>query len=195
MNAAAISKVTDALSKRLQTAVADSGASGTVFIGPLDDPQANGAPLVLFLYRIMPNATLRNSEHAVAATTPPPPVIVYRDSLPLDLYYLVTVGAGTGVDNKTELAVLGYAMQALHLAPVLVGPDVSHEVVRVTMEPLTTEEVSRVWSLFPTANYRTSVMYLASPVWIDRAQPPAQAAPVQQDALLAGRKAEKAMPL
>jgi hypothetical protein len=191
MNADAISKVTDVLSKRLQAAVTDSGASGSVFIGPLDDPQANGAPLVLFLYRIMPNATLRNGEHAVPATTPPPPMIVYRDSLPLDLYYLVTVGAGTGVDNKAELAVLGHAMRSLHLAPDLVGADVAHEPVRVSLDPLSTDEVSRVWSLFPTANYRTSVAYVASPVWIDRQQPPVQAPPVQHDSLLAGRKVEE----
>ena len=37
----------------------------------------------------------------------------------------------------------------------------------VTLEPLSTEEASRVWTLFPAVNYRTSVGYIATPVWID----------------------------
>ena len=39
----------------------------------------------------------------------------------------------------------------------------SQETVHVSLEPLTTEETSRIWALFPTANYRTSVAYLATP--------------------------------
>ena len=31
------------------------------------------------------------------------------------------------------------------------------------------EEMSRIWTLFPTANFRTSVVYLAYPVLIDPA--------------------------
>jgi hypothetical protein len=64
--------------------------------------------------------------------------------------------------------------------------------VRVSLETLTTEEASRIWSLFPTANYRTSVTYLATPVWIDPEQPPASAARVVQDKLLGGQKAMEA---
>ena len=48
--------------------------------------------------------------------------------------------------------------------------------VRVSLDPVSTEEMSRIWTLFPTANYRTSVAYVASPVWIDPDQPPAGAA-------------------
>ena len=64
-------------------------------------------------------------------------------------------------------------MQALQAEPELTGAAVDHETVRVTLEPLTTEEASRIWALFPTANYRTSIAYLATPVWID---PPLPAA-------------------
>jgi hypothetical protein len=51
---------------------------------------------------------------------------------------------------------------------------------------LSTDDSSRIWALFPTANYRTSVAYLASPVWIDPPTPEATAGPVVDDRLLAG---------
>ena len=56
-------------------------------------------------------------------------------------------------------------MQALHLDPELTGQMLAHETVHVSLEPLSTEEISRIWALFPTANYRTSIAYLATPVW------------------------------
>ena len=46
------------------------------------------------------------------------------------------------------------------------------------------DEISRVWNLFPTANYRTSVAYVASPVWIDPALPWSVAGPVVEDRML-----------
>jgi hypothetical protein len=81
-------------------------------------------------------------------------------------------------------------MQALNTAPELTGAVIDHETVRVTLEPLATEEASRIWALFPTTNYRTSIAYLASPVWIDPELPALVAAPVVDDELLAGIRAE-----
>jgi hypothetical protein len=46
---------------------------------------------------------------------------------------------------------------------------VDGETVRLTLDPISNEEMGRVWTLFPTENYRTSVIYIASPVWIDPA--------------------------
>jgi len=189
MSAEAIFRVTEAMRTRLQSALTASGDAGTVYVGPLDSPDAAGASLILFLYRLVPNAALRNREHRVAAANPPPAVIVYRDSLPLDLYYLVTVGTRPGVSEEPLLRVLGFAIRELQSNPDLVGATVSHESIHVSLEPLTTEEVSRVWALFPTANYRTSIAYLATPVWIDPAQPSTPAARVVQDTLLAGHHA------
>lgn len=184
MSAEAIYRVTQALRARLQQALTAAGDPGSVFVGPLDDADAGAASLVLFLYRIAPNASLRNREHIVASDNPPPPLIVYRDSLPLDLYYLVTVGTRPGTPSEEPLLrVLGYAMQRLQIGPDLSGADVGHETVHVSLEPLSTEEACRVWSLFPTANYRTSVAYLATPVWVDPPQPPPAAEPVRRDDL------------
>lgn len=183
MSADAIFNVTQALTARLENALSAAGMPGTVFVGPLDDPDAAGATLILFLYRLMPNATLRNREHRILNTAPPPQIVVHRDSLPLDLYYLVTVGTRPGQSEEPMLRALGIAMRALQGDPDLTGPVVGHETIHVSLEPLTTDEVSRVWTLFPAANYRTSIAYLASPVWIDPAQPPAVGAPVVKDQL------------
>ena len=189
MSAEAIYNVTRAMRLRLEAALKAGGDTGTVYVGPLDSNDATSASLILCLYRLVPNAALRNREHRVTATNPPPAVIVYRDSLPLDLYYLVTVGTRPTVGEEPLLRVLGFAIRELQSDPNLVSSTVSHESINVSLEPLTTEEVSRVWALFPTANYRTSVAYLATPVWIDPAQPSVPAKPVIQDTLLAGHHA------
>src|ERR1700682_3152215 len=152
MSAEAIFQVTKALRARLQAALTEASDPGTVFVGPLDDPDAQGASLILFLYRIMPSANLRNREHRVPSASPPPPVVIFNNSLPLDLYYLVTVGTRPGSGEEPLLRTLGFAMRALNTAPDLVGAGVGHETVHVSLEPLTTEETSRIWALFPTAN-------------------------------------------
>jgi hypothetical protein len=190
MNADALLRITEALRDRLTAALASSGVPGTVFVGPLDDPDASGAALVLFLYRIVPNASLRNREHRVPTGTPGQ-VTVFQNALPLDLYYLLTVGTTPGASEETPLRALGFAMQALQDAPDVTGLAVNHETVRVTLEPLTTEEASRIWTLFPAANYRTSIAYLATPVWIDPLRATPLAAPVREDQLVAGAKVEE----
>lgn len=188
MNADAILRVTEMLRGRLTQALASSGVPGTVFVGPLDDADASGAALILFLYRIVPNPTLRNREHRVPSNATPPPVQVFHNAFPLDLYFLITVGTLPGSSEETLLRALGFAIQSLQVEPDLTGPGVNHETVHLTFEPLTTEEASRIWALFPNANYRTSIAYLATPVWIDPPVPEPQAAPVVDDQLLAGIK-------
>jgi hypothetical protein len=188
MSAVAILQVTEALRDRLEVARAASGVPGRVFVGPLDDVDASGAALILFLYRVVPSPTLRNSEHRVP-TGGTPPVAVYRNALPLDLYYLVTVGSRPNASEETPLRALGYDMQDLQNAPELTGAAVGHQIVRLSLESLSTDEASRIWALFPTANYRTSVVYLATPVWIDPVAPAAEAAPVVQDQLTGGPRA------
>ena len=193
MNGNAIFRVTEALEDRLRAALAASQVPGTVFVGPLNDPDAGNAALILFLYRIVPNAALRNAEHRVPSPLPPPPVQIFRSSLPLDLYFLITVGTKSGDSEETLLRALGFVMQRLQAEPDLFGTAVDQETVHVTLEPLTTEEVSRIWALFPTASYRTSIAYLATPVWIDPLVPESLGARVVQDQLLAAHKVTEAV--
>jgi hypothetical protein len=194
MTAEAIARVTTALQARLQAALTAAADPGQVFVGPFDDPLAQAATLSVFPYRIVPNASLRNTEHLVP-TAGSPPYALYRNALPLDVYYLVSVGSRPSASEEPLLRVLGYAIQALQVDPVLpsvtVTPSSMHvargpDAVRVTFEPLSTDEIGRLWALFPTANYRTSVAYVVSPVWIDPPDQDTLGPPVVQDALNAG---------
>ncbi len=191
MNGDGILRVTEVLRDRLKEALVLSGVPGTVFVGPLDDADASGAALILFLYRVVPNANLRNREHTPPSSIVPPPV--FRNALPLDLFFLVTVGTTPGSSEETPLRALGFAIQAMQADPDLTGAGVSQETVHVTLEPLTTEETSRIWALFPTVNYRTSIAYLATPVWIDPRQPEPLAEPVVNDQLFAGGRSVEAI--
>lgn len=176
MDAAAIQTVTKALKDRLAAAIGE-----VVYVGPLDDPDASGAKAVLFLYRVAVNADLRSREHVVASPVPNDPPIVHERSLPLDLHYLFTAGTSQTGGELDALRVLGLAMRALNDSPYLEGVPVRSETVRVSIDPIGSEEMSRIWTLFPTANYRTSVVYLATPVWIDPERPRTTGAPVVEE--------------
>jgi len=183
----AINTVTTALKTLLEAALDPTGAGlQHVFVGPLDDTAGDKLNLHLFLYRVAVNADLRSTEHVVPATTPGQPPTIYRGSLPLDLYYLLTVSTKGSVDELGDLTMLGQAMQALNDAPILSGASVKNETARISLDPVGSEEMSRVWTLFPTANYRTSVVYLVSPVWIDPALPQTAATPVVEEPHLVG---------
>ncbi|MHB9833292.1 DUF4255 domain-containing protein [Paraburkholderia terrae] len=185
MNADAILRVTDALKGRLDRALKLSKVPGNVFVGPLDDVGANDAVLILFLYRVVPNASLRNTERRVLSGDPLSPVLVYRNSLPFDLYFMVTVGSRPDPTHEL-LKALGFVIQGIQASPDLIGSEVDHDTVRVSLEPLTTEELSRIWALFPTANYRTSIAYLATPVWMDPSKLEREAKRVVEDSLRTG---------
>ena len=172
MNADAIQVVTQALRDPTVPTIP------TVYVGPLDDPDARNADAVLFLYRVTANAELRNSPHTVPASNPADPPVVFEGALPLDLYYLLTVGAKQATDELPALGVLGKAMQALNDSPLLVGSAVRGELARISLDSVSSEEMGRIWTLFPAANYRTSVLYLVTPVWIDPRQQRPGAAPV-----------------
>ena len=177
MNANAIQLVTKALQDLLSPAL-----GGTVYVGPLDDPQASGAKAVLFLYRVAVNPDLRNSSHVLPPAVPGNPPVVFEGSLPLELRYLLTPGDAQAGGEIDALATLGRAMQIIQASPNLTGVPVQGETVRVTLDPVSSEEMSRIWTLFPAANYRTSVVYLATPVWIDPVLRFAPAPPVTSEA-------------
>jgi hypothetical protein len=181
MSADAIHQVTLALRARLEAALQANSVSGEVYVGPLDERDASGKRIVLFLYRIAVNASLRNTEHRLPAPAGGMP-IAHDGALPLDLCYLVVTPESqqTGGD-LTSLRVLGCAIQALNDAPNLVGLSMGGETARLSIEPMSSEEMSQVWSLFPTVNYRTSLAYMVSPVWIDPARPRDRAAPVTRE--------------
>lgn len=170
MDANALELVTVELKKRLELVLkplhdADDKIDGSVYVGALDDRDAMAASIVLCLYRIGVTAELLNSAHD--RPMPDGSLRSQPRALPLNLHYLLTAGSLETGSELLALRVLGHALRALHDDPVLAGLAVEGETVRLSLDPLSSEEMGRVWSLFPTVNYRTSVAFLASPVWID----------------------------
>lgn len=163
----------------------------TVTILPPDKARGNGNAnqLNLFLYQILPNAAWRNmnipTQVAQGETGSPP--------LALTLHYLLTA---FGKDNDTTLPyghhLLGKAMSILY-DHALLGPDEIRfatsasfpdsdldkqiERVRITFQPLSLEEISKLWTGLVT-QYRLSVGYEVSVALIDSTQPKKAPLPV-----------------
>ena len=62
---------------------------------------------------------------------------------------------------------LGKIIRVLHAQPNLSGEILDGQVVRLTPEPYPMEELSRIWGMFQPDAFRTSVVYLATPVYIE----------------------------
>ena len=135
------------------------------------DPGAGGgfdagsAGLSIFLYRIVPNATMRAAWSAVGH-------VDGRSHLPVDLHYLCTAWA----DNADwEHAILGKTMQCLEDTPMLGGPLLAPsagwaptEAVQVLLGDVEIETLLRIFDSFES-EYRLSVPYVARVVRIDGA--------------------------
>jgi hypothetical protein len=146
--------------------------------------------VALFLFHIEPNRELRNTERLTSPPLDAPPdgPLLPLDALPLDLRYLISVfrrADGGGIADPNELTTLGQVIQVLHGAPTLGGALLPGQEVRLTPEPYPMEEMSRVWGLFPQTSYRTSIVYLATPVFVE-ADPLLRGTAVEQRRLDAG---------
>jgi hypothetical protein len=176
----------------LQGVLAKGLGGLNVTVRPLDTARNNttGDQVNLFLYQALPDAAWRNQDiprrvHPGETAQPP---------LPLTLYYLITAYGEEDNDIKSHL-LLGKAMNVLHDYPVLGAdaiksatdsvPDLKDnanlheqvERVRITLQPLTFEEISKLWTTFQT-HYRTSAAYQASVVLIESTLPSRTPLPV-----------------
>jgi uncharacterized protein DUF4255 len=130
----------------------------------------------LFLYQTSPNAAWRNMDmprQLKPGETGHPP-------LPLSLYYLLTAYSDDTDEVKSQI-LLGRAMSVLHDHPLLDAADIEGNVpgsdlheqlerVRITLEPLPLEELSKLWTAFQTP-CRTSVAYKVDVVLIESTRP------------------------
>jgi len=186
----------------LVKAAPDIGAITVTAVAPdsikLDDPNF-GPQLNLFLYRVSPNQGWQNAvlpaydSNGTRASNPP---------LALNLHLLLTAYGKS--DFQAEI-LLGYAMSLLHEHPVLdrasmrtaldpspLGASIlppafqalsasdladQLESVTLTLEPMDTEEMSRLWSAIQ-AHYRPTAAYVVSVVLIEAKKPVKDALPV-----------------
>jgi hypothetical protein len=179
VTADAIAQVTTEFQTRLAAAI-----GGPVYVGPPNAEDVGARTLALFLFHVVPNQAMRNERHFVARSGDASGPLVDADALHLDLRFLVSVfrsagAGGGGMADPDELVTLGRAIRALHDQPFIDGNQVPDQHCRITPEPYPMEELSRVWGLFPETSYRTSVVYLVSPVAISL-EPPRIGPPVLQ---------------
>jgi hypothetical protein len=139
---------------------------------------ASGNPvnaISLWLYRFARNGDLLNH--------PPERVDdkVLPQPLPLDLFYLIAPITATS-DN--EQALLGRVLQVFADRAIVRGTDLRDDLedepteLRLTLETLTLEELTRVWSALDEP-YQLSASYRVQVIRIDSAQEPRRALPVQ----------------
>ena len=140
----------------------------------LTGPNA-GPRLNLFLHHVTPNSGWQNvglpSVDGVGTRVSSPP-------LALDLHYLLTA---YGPAELQAEVLLGLGMQRLHQFPVLARAEIEArlpvrlrgsqlgrqvEMIRITPEPISTDELSKVWTALQ-AHYRPSTAYHVSVVLIE----------------------------
>lgn len=128
--------------------------------------------LSLYLYNIAENAYLKNQEMYEIS-----PTQLQYPPLTLDLYYLLTAYSANSMDLKErapeEHRLLGKAMRIFHDHAVMHGPVLQGNLtgsdleLRVTLHPLSLDELTKIWGTFPNLAYKTSVCYVVTPVAID----------------------------
>ena len=176
-DAGAIAAVTELLRRELAGSVGLGGA--TVTANSLDKIGSSGATpaLNIYLYQILPNANWRNSDLPWQGKPGDAgPDGRGRSPLSLNLHYLLTATAQKQTDAQRHL---GAGMQTLHDNPVLQPPGTvsPFERVRVTMLPLTLDDIEKLWMGVSTPRM-LSVAYEASVVFIESALPAVSPLPV-----------------
>ncbi len=196
----AIAAVTATIRSLLEQGLNADVAGTTVTTRPPDKARngTSGSQVNLFLYHTVLSSGRRNMDvpqRVRAGETGYPP-------LPLNLHYLVTVYYGDNeddIDTATDAnrllgshRLLGRAMSILHDHPLLGPADINAilppgdrldnpyeevESVRITPDPLSLDDVSKLWAGFQT-QYRMSTTYEASVVLINSSRPTAAALPV-----------------
>lgn len=199
-NPLAIAATTAALQTLLKAATT-TPLGGKVTAKPLSNARLNekGAQLNLCLYHTAIDATLRNNPDALHR----PPARAADGSLivplPLNLYYLITAFAEAGQNAEiVSHVLLGHAMAILHDHPLLsaaeleaaanglnmaipgLGASTLHqqvERVRITPQPLSDEEMMKLWTAAQTG-YSPSFAYQVSVVVIESTRPGTMPLPV-----------------
>jgi hypothetical protein len=134
--------------------------SFTVFVGSPDAARSDD-DLILSLLRINPDGELRNAGRAARG------VGVGESALPLELHYLVTAGAPVNDASTDGLIRLGQAILAIEGASPLSVPSSGQDAVWLSLEPMSNDELSRIWGLFPHYTCRPSFIFRAAPIWLE----------------------------
>jgi len=158
------------------------------------DPAAN--LLTLFLYKVLENPDLKNAEILPATINNNGSLTQISKPLTVDLYYILTAHSGVAGVLEAHRA-LSRAMRVFYDNGVIRGsllrtldPDrglTSDSFLRITLNPISMEDMTRIWSVFPDTPYEISVTYLVTPVEIQSART-LETAPVVDENLEHGHR-------
>lgn len=176
----AVATATEAMRVVLNAAVKNIVTGAQAFALRPEDAMKTPPCVNIFLYRVEPNAALRNAD---VPTRDSDGALLSRPRAAIDLHYLLTVH---GDDSKFEpQLILGAVIRSLHTQPILTRKAIEDaikppghalklsdlaqapEMVRFTPLPLSLDELSKLWSVFFQTKYALSMAYLASVVVID----------------------------
>src|SRR5262245_7242744 len=179
MSASAIADVSETLLKVLRDKLTGLVAPDHVVLASPADIELDTSPwLGWFLYQIAENPHLRNED----PTRTQPTQLEFAPTV-VDLSYLAVPYAQSRDD---ELKIAGRVIQALAAQPVLRGAVLqrslagSDEELRVVPHSPTMDELSRLWTTFPSKPYKLSLGYQVTPVKIASARAPLVVQPVQE---------------
>ncbi len=131
----------------------------------IKDDGGSANKVSIFLYQILENPYLKNEEPQRIDDTR-----LQSSPMSLDLLYLVTPYS----DDKTqEKFILGKVMQIFHDNAVLTGTVLqgslagTDEEIKLLFNPISLDDLTKIWSAFQEVAYRLSVSYMVTPVKID----------------------------
>lgn len=169
----AIADVGETLISLLRDNMSDLIPSDSIVLLSPADVEGQNIRLTLFLYSVVENPHLKNQEmHEIGPTE------LRYPPLSLDLQYLLTTYASAVIPDRTERTleehrILGRAMRIFYDNAILSGSVLqgglagTDEELRITLNPISLEELNKIWSVFPNRSYRPSISYLVTPVKID----------------------------
>lgn len=164
----AIRDVSETLIELLRSQVNIVRRDSIALVSPAEANQAGGVLLGLSLYSMVPSADYRNELEVLGDQDRREP-----PSQPLDLYYLLTAYPAEGNTpterNLDTQNVLGLAMRVFFdngtlTGSILRGALPRDEELRLTFQPMTVEDLTRIFGVFPENALQTSVSYVVSPV-------------------------------
>lgn len=158
--------------------------------------------LTLFLYKVLENAYLRNAEEVPQTINVNGTLIQNSPPLTVDLYYILTAHSAQLGAIEAHRA-LSRAMRVFYDHGVLRGSLLrtldaerglaADTVLRITLNPISVEDMTRLWSVFPDTPYEISVTYLVTPVEIQSART-LETAPVVDQHLEQGHRGAEVTP-
>lgn len=168
--ATAIGMVSESLQKLLETKMNLDPKPDVTILAP--DETGNDPRINLFLYKVQENPVLKNMDWQVNPNSPnkltPPP-------LSLNLFYLMTAYKDSDQKTGNSMAheILGEAMRVYYEHP-FVPPECLHdglknsrEQIKIMLNTLDLEELSKIWATFINKAFRLSVLYEVSVVQLD----------------------------